>query len=68
MTWGGGNPHAVGDRGQRYEVTFGDDGTRKVIGWSATLEGARQFCMAVHAHPTWTAPEIWDRETQAKVV
>lgn len=36
MTHSGGKPHAVGDRGQRYEVTFFDprENARRVFGWS----------------------------------
>jgi len=66
MTWGGGKPHTnVGDRGQRYEVTYqdGDEGPRKVLGWSDTLDGAEGFCDAVRVHPSWRNPLIRDRES-----
>lgn len=63
MTINGGKPHAVGDRGQRYEVTFFNPstGTRQVLGWSETHEGA--LCMAdgVDAHPSWKQPKVVDR-------
>lgn len=84
MTHSGGKPHTnVGDRGQRYEVTYLPTGPvtirgqtfdplptgeRKVIGWASNMEGARAFCRAVRAHPTWTMPEIRDREDGNKLV
>lgn len=62
MTHSGGKPHNVGDRGQRYEVTYVDSmGTRKVFGWSETKAGAESFVECVTAHPTWHSPEIRDR-------
>lgn len=67
MTWGGGKPHPVGDQGQRYEVSFSENGTRKVMGWTPTIEGARRFCASITLHPVWTEPQIWDREQQAMV-
>ena len=43
MTHSGGKPHTnVGDKGQRYEVTFFDEevNLRRVFGWSEDYEGA----------------------------
>lgn len=63
MTINGGQPHAVGDRGQRYEVSFFDEQAkcRRVLGWSATIEGARSMAGGVEAHPSWAHPWITDR-------
>jgi hypothetical protein len=69
MTHSGGKPHAVGDRGQRYEVSFYDPeaGKRRVMGWSNTLDGARSFMDAIDAHPVWTDPRVRDREADEDV-
>lgn len=66
MTINGGQPHAVGDRGQRYEVTFFNPATkrRQVLGWSATHDGAASMAAAVDAHPSWEQPQIEDRGQQ----
>lgn len=64
MTINGGKPHATGDHGQRYEVTFFNPATfqRKVLGWSETLEGAERMVAVVDAHPVWEHPQIADRK------
>lgn len=63
MTWGGGKPHAVGDRGQRYEVRFKDAiDLERIFGWSDTLGGAQAMFDSIKAHPTWNTPTIIDRE------
>ena len=63
MTHSGGKPHAVGDRGQPYEVTFFDPNTnaRRVLGWCETAEGAQDLARAIEAHPSWQFPQIRDR-------
>lgn len=63
MTINDGKPHAVGDRGQRYEVTFFNPATfkRHVLGWSETREGADSMVAGVDAHPVWEQPRITDR-------
>lgn len=62
MTHSGGKPHAVGDRGQQYEVTYRDsDGRRHVMGWCSTLEGARSFANSIRLHPSMDSPHIRDR-------
>lgn len=63
MTHSGGKPHAVGDRGQRYEVSFFNPATneRQVLGWTDDAEGARKMAGAVEAHPSWEVPWITDR-------
>lgn len=63
MTINGGKPHAVGDRGQRYEVTFFNPATlkRHVLGWSETREGADSMVAGINVHPVWEQPHITDR-------
>jgi hypothetical protein len=63
VTHSGGKPHAVGDRGQRYQVTYFDEAAnkRKVCGWSDTAEGARSFVDGIIQHPGWSFAQIWDR-------
>lgn len=64
MTINGGKPHAVGDRGQRYEVTFFNPATdkRQVLGWSETREGADSLVAGIDKHPTWRSPIVQDRK------
>ncbi len=64
MTHSGGKPHNVGDRGQRYEVSYrdDDDGQRKVIGWSDDIEGAQSLCRSIRLWPGKSHPAIRDRE------
>ena len=54
MTHSGGKPHAVGDHGQQYEVTYFDPvaNARKVFGWSNTAEGAQSMARSVELHPS----------------
>lgn len=63
MTINGGKPHAVGDRGQRYEITYRDGRTaeRRTLGWCETREKADMIVLAMSSHPTWSAFEIEDR-------
>lgn len=64
MTHSGGKPHAVGDRGQRYEVSFFNPTTneRQVMGWTDDIEAARKMADAVDAHPSWEFPWVTDRQ------
>jgi hypothetical protein len=71
MTWGGGQPHNVGDKGQRYEVTYRDPerdkdepDKRRVFGWSDTYEGARRMVDSIMLHPVWCGGEIQDRHAE----
>ena len=66
MTYGGGKPHEIGDRGQRYEVTFFNPqrGLRVVLGWAEELKVAQTLADAVNDHPSWREPEIEDRGEQ----
>ena len=72
MTIDGGKPHAVGYRGQRYEVTFFNPATfsRQVLGWCDTIEGAESMAAGVNMHPAWEQPQIEDRApaTQAQQI
>lgn len=61
MTHSGGKPHAVGDRGQRYEVTYQDGNDRHVMGWAECLDGAEIMVKAINLHPVWHHPIIRDR-------
>lgn len=67
MTHSGGKPHEVGDRGQRYEVTYFDptDNKRKVFGWSETPEGARALADSVDLNPSMEFSQLRDREAKA---
>lgn len=63
MTHSGGKPHAVGDRGQRYEVSFFDPNLnrRRVFGWTDEIEVARRMADGIEKHPAWQFPQITDR-------
>lgn len=63
MTHSGGKPHPVGDRGQRYEVSFLALGSnvRKALGWTDGMTTAQKLVEAIDAHPAWSDPEIRDR-------
>lgn len=63
MTINGGQPHAVGDKGQRYEVSFFNPNTsaRQVLGWATTMEGALSMATGIEHHPSWSHPYITDR-------
>lgn len=63
MTINGGKPHEVGDRGQRYEVTFFNPATgkRQPLGWSDTQEGVNALVGAIDSHPSWEQPQVQDR-------
>ena len=62
MTHSGGKPHDVGDHGERYEVTYFDDQHRQIFGWSETWEGANGMMRSIRKHPSWTHPEMRDRD------
>lgn len=72
MTHSGGKPHAVGDKGQRYEVrckgvTGCDDDAPTIVGWSDTLKGVKSFVQGIDAHPSWHSPTITDRELHQEI-
>lgn len=64
MTHSGGKPHEVGDRGQRYEVSFFNPAIneRQVLGWTNDVESARKMADGVDAHPLWEFPWVTDRQ------
>lgn len=70
MTHSGGKPHTnVGDRGQRYEVSYADwDGARFVIGWSDVRTGVGAMVEMIAQHQTKRAPQILDRTTKTVVM
>lgn len=72
MTHSGGQQHPVGDRGQRFEVSFvwinRDDGGRQVFGWCDTYEGALRMAKSIDLHPSMMLPEIRDRSAGPDVV
>lgn len=61
--------HKVGDRGQRFEITYFcvADNCRKVLGWTNTIEDAQNMCSAVDLHPSWEFPQIRDRSVVCEV-
>lgn len=68
MTHSGGKPHTnVGDRGQRYAVTYYDDGVLKTFGWSNSLDGADRMCKSIDLNPSMSKPMIFDREQKSQV-
>jgi hypothetical protein len=64
VTHSGGKPHAVGDKGQRYEVraTGYPKPGQNVIGWASDFERAVGMANAIAKAPTCTASEVFDRE------
>jgi len=64
MTHSGGKPHAVGDRGQRYEIraTGWPKEGKSVIGWWSKLDGADEMMASLLKAPSCTSVEIFDRE------
>lgn len=63
MTHSGGTPHAVGDRGQRYEITVFDDnlGQRVVVGWTDDASEAARMGTSAEVRPSWNFSQVWDR-------
>lgn len=63
MTYGGGKPHPVGDRGQQYEITVFDaeKGERIVIGWSNDEEHCQRACKSLVTRPGWSDAKYRDR-------
>lgn len=56
-------PEKIGDKGQRFEVTYWDTDKqmRLTFGWAETMDGAEQFADAIRLHPTMGLPIIRDR-------
>lgn len=52
----------VGDKGQRYEVTYCDEiGQRFVFGWAETLEGTEVMEKSINLNPSMLRPIVRDR-------
>lgn len=68
MTHSGGKPHAVGDRGQRYEITVYDEELqqRRVLGWADSEEAAYGMARAAEKRPSWSKGEVNDRGEKRK--
>lgn len=64
MTHSGGKPHEVGDRGQRFEVSYQSAYAfrRDVFGWADTPEGALRMAESISLNPSMTNPQIKDRQ------
>lgn len=56
MTINKGKPHAVGDRGQRYEVQYIVDDEPYVYGWTDELQTAKVMVESINLHPTMQSP------------
>lgn len=65
MTHSGGKPHAVGDRGQRYEITVHDEELkeRRTLGWAETEYAAHQMGLAAVKRPSWRDYKVNDRHS-----
>lgn len=66
MTHSGGKPHAVGDRGQRFVVSFlPEEGSlkgRMDFGYTNSADSAVKMVNSINAHPVWHTPRVSDRE------
>ena len=54
----------AGDRGQRYEVRFTEDGAEKVLGWSESYP--QGYVDAINVHPVWHSPRVIDRKSEPR--
>lgn len=63
MTHSGGKPHAVGDLGQRYEISFFNPTSKKreILGWTDDAGVARNMADSIDSHPSWEFPWVTDR-------
>lgn len=64
MTYDGGKPHAVGDRGQRFEVSVYDEdkGERIVCGWTDNADDASKMAASFALRPGWSLEQVRDRK------
>lgn len=64
MTHSGGKDHAVGDCGQRYEISVYDEAQnqRVVIGWAELSETASRMATAAELKPSWKFAWVTDRQ------
>jgi hypothetical protein len=68
MTHSGGKPHAVGDRGQRYEIrcTGYPKDIESVIGWGEKADGAMRMAMGILKAPGARTAKIVDRQEKTE--
>lgn len=68
MTWAGGRPHQVGDRGQRYEVSVIDEASEQRIpcGWTNDKISAERMAVALALRPGWRHGQVLDRKETPK--
>lgn len=68
MTHSGGKPHAVGDKGQRFEVSVYDEakGERVVLGWSDDAKVASEMAASAEIRPSWKFANVRDRTVKLK--
>lgn len=64
MTHSGGKPHAVGDRGQRFEIraTGWPRSEQSVIGWCDAIQSAEQWARGILKAPGCKTAEFEDRQ------
>lgn len=64
MTHSGGKPHNVGDKGQRYEISYycPTEKRRKVFGWTDKPEAVCAMISSIALHPTMESPLFTDRQ------
>ena len=67
MTHSGEKEHAVGDQGQRYEITVfdADLGRRIVYGWTDSKDDAEHIAAAVTIRHGWSHALVRDRKDNA---
>lgn len=65
MTINGGQPHRVGDEGQRYEISVfdEDEGKRIVIGWADKVSD--KTLRSLETRPSWTNAQSRDRQKES---
>lgn len=70
MTHSGGKPHAIGDRGQRYEISFTDEmakkGHRRILGWTDIKGMADRMAASVEKHTGWSDGRVLDRQAKSE--
>lgn len=63
MTHSGGKPHAVGDKGQQYEIraTGYPKDEECVIGWTTDLDQAKAMATSILLAPSCKSASVLDR-------
>jgi hypothetical protein len=58
-------PDRIGDKGQRFEISYVDeDGRRIIFGWAATQDGADSFLHSIALNPSMRDGEVRDRQEE----